>query len=84
MTVAPTTAAAAPVPLSSLPRGARATIHDRLLPEGEHELLSAMGLAAKRVLRVCRTGEPVIVQVGPTRLALPASLARSVLVLPSA
>ena len=68
------------VPLSRLERGACGRVLQRLGTEDDRELLAAMGLAAGRELRVCRTGEPVIVQVGSTRLGLPASVAARVLV----
>ncbi len=73
----------APVPLSSLGSGCRATVHQRVMSGEESELLAAMGLVDRCPLRVCRAGEPCIVQVETTRLALSAAMARKVLVLPA-
>ncbi len=73
-----------PVPLSALERGSRATVHRCLLSGDEGELLAAMGLADRCTLRVCRRGEPCIVQIAATRLGLSAAVARRVLVVPVA
>lgn len=73
----------APVPLSSLKRGCRAFVHERLLPGDECELLAAMGLRDRCPLRVCRGGEPCIVQVAFTRLAMSAVVASKVMVRPT-
>jgi Fe2+ transport system protein FeoA len=71
-----------PVPLSSLPRGAVAVVCDRLMPCEECELLCAMGLSCRCPLRVCRAGEPCIIQVASTRLGLSAEVAGRILVRP--
>jgi Fe2+ transport system protein FeoA len=78
--VDPTPAAPVAIPLSKLGLGAVGHVVTR--SGAAAELLAAMGLAANRAIRVCRTGEPVIVQVGGTRLGLAASVAESVLVRP--
>ena len=76
-------ARSAPVPLSSLGSGCRATVHQRVMSDDESELLAAMGLVDRCPLRVCRAGEPCFVQVATTRLALSRAMARQVLVLPT-
>ncbi len=70
------------VPLTSLRTGAHATVHRRLLGEQECELLAAMGLSDRCLLRVCRAGEPCIVQIAATRLGLSRAMARRVMVVP--
>ena len=70
------------VPLSSLPRGATARVCHRLMSCDECELLCAMGLNCRCALRVCRAGEPCIIQVAATRLGLSASVAQRILVQP--
>ncbi len=70
------------VPLSSLGRGCQAMVHRCMMTGDDGELLAAMGLSDRCPLRVCRAGEPCIVQVATTRLALSAAMARKVLVVP--
>jgi Fe2+ transport system protein FeoA len=48
----------------------------------DRELLSALGLAAGCRLRVCRAGDPWIVQVRTTRIGLADSVARTIRVIP--
>jgi Fe2+ transport system protein FeoA len=71
------------VPLSLLGCGERAIVHCRLLAAADNELLCAMGMPDRCVLRVCRAGEPCIVQVAATRLALSRSVASRVMVIPA-
>ena len=68
------------VPLSTLRRGDSATVRRCMLEPQECELLSAMGLRGECRLRVCRAGEPCIVQVDATRLGLSSAMARLVMV----
>ncbi|MHC5005422.1 MAG: FeoA family protein [Planctomycetota bacterium] len=68
------------VPLSSLRAGSQATVHERRIHCDECEVLSAMGLTEACRLRVCRVGEPCIVQIASTRLGLSAAVARNILV----
>jgi len=70
------------IPLSQLPRGARATLHRRDLHCDDCELLNAMGMTERCTLRVCRRGNPCIVQVKSTRLGLSSSMARNIMVYP--
>lgn len=71
-----------PVPLSSLRSGARATLHRRDLCCEDCELLNAMGMTERCQLRVCRIGNPCIVQVKSTRLGLSSAMARNIMVVP--
>lgn len=70
------------IPLSQLPRGARATLHRHDLHCDDCELLNAMGMTERCKLRVCRMGNPCIVQVKSTRLGLSSSMARNIMVFP--
>lgn len=72
------------VPLSALRGGSRATVHRRLGSCEDCELLAAMGLVDRCLLRVCQAGEPCIIQVAGTRLGLSRAMARCVMVLPAA
>jgi Fe2+ transport system protein FeoA len=71
-----------PIPLSQLRAGDWATVSTADLRCDECELLSAMGLTEQCKLRVCKIGEPCIVQVNSTRLGLARDLARRILVRP--
>ena len=73
-------AAAGAVPLSCLRDGDRGMLCESRLPSEDCELLRAMGLTDQCEIRVCQSGEPCIVQVRSTRLALSATLARGLLV----
>ena len=53
------------------------------MSDDEGELLAAMGLTDSCPLKICRKGEPCIVRVGFTRLALSGAIARNVMVVPS-
>ncbi len=71
------------VPLAEMQAGDRGRRHaTRARPE-ESRLLHAMGLTGSSDIRVCKTGEPCIVQVHATRLALSAALARRILITPA-
>lgn len=72
-----------PIPLSQLRSGDRARVHAADLCCEDCDLLQAMGMTDQCELRVCRRGEPCIVQVNTTRLGLSAHLARRILVRPA-
>jgi Fe2+ transport system protein FeoA len=69
-----------PVPLSQLRPGERARVHAEGLKCESCDLLTAMGLADRCELRVCKVGEPCIVQVNETRLGISRRLAQEILV----
>jgi Fe2+ transport system protein FeoA len=48
----------------------------------DQELLSAMGLTDHCRLRICRVGEPCIIQVAATRLGLSSVMAGKIMVNP--
>lgn len=53
-----------PVPLTSLRPGQTAVISGSRLDADESALLSAMGLAERTRIKVCRLGEPCVVALG--------------------
>jgi Fe2+ transport system protein FeoA len=69
-----------PVPLSQLKTGDRARLHATGLKCDSCDLLNAMGLTDQCEIRVCKQGEPCIVQVRETRLGISGRLAREILV----
>ena len=71
-----------PVPLSDLPVGQLARLHAVDLDEAAAGLLRALGLTTDSDLRLCKGGEPCIVQIGGTRLGVSGAVARRILVLP--
>ena len=71
-----------PVPLSALPPGTFARVLSNQLTVDDCSLLRALGLTDHCVVRVCKTGEPCIVQVRTTRIGLARSVADGILVQP--
>lgn len=71
------------VPLAEMEVGHRGRLHATELRTEESRLLHAMGLTGSSDIRVCKTGEPCIVQVHATRLALSAAVARRILITPA-
>lgn len=78
----PLTDAFEPLPLSELRNGDRARVERTELCCEDCELLNAMGLTEQCELRVCRGGEPCIVEVNATRLGLSSTLANRIFVRP--
>ena len=70
------------VQLSDLDVGATARLHDVDADPESYSLLRALGLTEGSVLRVCRQGEPCIIQVRATRIGISSRIARHVLVVP--
>jgi Fe2+ transport system protein FeoA len=66
--------------LADLRGGESGRLHMAQLPCDDCALLNAMGLTDQCEVRVCRSGEPCIVQVHTTRLGLSAALARRIFV----
>ena len=73
-----------PIPLSQLRAGSTARLHSAELTKDDCALLNALGLTNSCLLRVCKAGEPCIVEVKATRIGLSRALARGVLVVPEA
>lgn len=71
-----------PVRLSDLRPGCLARMHMTDLAAQDCALLRALGLTDHCVLRICKVGEPCIVQVDSTRIGLSGSVAKSILVVP--
>ena len=79
---APAASVPAPVRLSDLPPGRLARLHRATLAAHDCALLRAIGLTDRCLLRVCKIGEPCIVQVRATRIGLSRSVADGIFVLP--
>lgn len=73
-----------PVQLTELCEGRCARLHTAQLDNDECALLRALGLTSKCRLRVCKAGDPWIVQVRETRIGLSAQVAQKILVIPEA
>jgi Fe2+ transport system protein FeoA len=73
-----------PIPLSQLRAGSIARLHSAELAKDDCALLKALGLTDRCLLRVCKAGEPCIVEVKATRIGLSRALARGVFVVPEA
>ena len=75
------------VPLSELPAGTRATIDldaaDERLEAEDREVLRAMGFAHRASVRICRQGEPCIVEVESSRVGLSRVLAAGLDAIPA-
>ena len=64
------------VSLATLKPGIPATLHKAELPPEDVAVLAAMGIASGSEVRVCKRGEPWIVQSGSTRIGLTAQIAQ--------
>ena len=73
-----------PIPLSQLRAGATARLHSADLAKDDCALLKALGMTDRCLLRVCKAGEPCIVEVKATRIGLSRTLARGLFVVPEA
>jgi hypothetical protein len=72
------------VRLTQLTAGAFARLHATELDTEDCALLRALGLTDQCLLRVCKAGEPCIVQVRATRIGLSKEVARGLFVIPEA
>jgi hypothetical protein len=61
-----------------------ARLHATELATDDCALLRALGLTDQCLLRVCKAGEPCIVQVRATRIGLSKAVARGLFVIPEA
>jgi Fe2+ transport system protein FeoA len=73
---------AASRPLTDLPVDAHAELRLSTLDEPTRALLRALGLTDGSRLRVCKHGEPFIIQVRATRIGMSRSVAAGLLVQP--
>lgn len=69
------------VSLTQLGRGQCATFYKADLRCEDCDMLNAMGLTDRCQLKICKIGDPWIVQVKSTRIGLAKSLAQRILVL---
>jgi Fe2+ transport system protein FeoA len=69
------------VPITSLPIDALATFSDMRDPESR-SVLRSLGLTRASRVRVCKIGDPCIIQVGATRIGLSRVVAEGLYVLP--
>lgn len=73
---------AAAVRLSDLRTGTIARFHEARLDPEAVSLLQALGLTVACQLKLCKAGEPFIVQVRTTRIGLSKAVARGIYVIP--
>ncbi len=71
-----------PVPLTSLAAGASARLYGTQLDEDTRSLLRSLGLTDASPLRVCKRGEPFIIQVRATRIGVSSTVAGGIFVVP--
>ena len=71
-----------PVRLTQLASGALARYHASDLAAEDSAFLRALGLTERCLVRVCKAGEPCIVQVRATRIGLSGTVAEGILVVP--
>ena len=71
-----------PVRLGELAVGATARLHHADIEDSTGRFLRAIGLTPTAHLRVCRRGEPCIIQVRSTRVGLARAVADRILVVP--
>lgn len=69
-----------PVPLTSLKAGASARLHMTRLDDETRSLLRSLGLTDASRLRVCKCGEPFIIQVRNTRIGVSSVVAGRIFV----
>lgn len=71
-----------PIRLADLEVGRSARFHEAALDEEARDLLRALGLTTDSLVRLCKQGEPCIVQVRSTRIGLSKAVARAIFVIP--
>jgi hypothetical protein len=78
------TSASVPVPLTELEPGIVARLHATRLDDQTRLFLRSLGLTDASTLRVCKCGEPLIIQVRATRIGLSRAVGHDILVVPEA
>jgi Fe2+ transport system protein FeoA len=73
-----------PVPLANLAVGDLARVHQADVEDSTGRFLRAIGLTPSAQFRVCRRGEPCIIQVRSTRVGLARAVADRIMVVPLA
>ena len=72
------------MPLSRLASGTIGRLQGSKLAKNDTALLRALGLTTRSLIRVCKAGDPCIVQVRATRIGISREVAESILVVPEA
>ena len=70
-----------PVALSALGAGRTGRLHEARLDGDSVGLLQALGLSGAEAFRLCKAGEPCILQVGSTRIGVSRSVASRIFVI---
>lgn len=70
------------IPLTSLAIEASARVHNAQVAPEARDALRALGLTDGVTLRVCKQGEPCVVQVRSTRIGMTRRVAQGILVEP--
>ena len=71
-----------PVRVTDLEPGVFAHLHETRLDEPTRMFLRSLGLTDKSRVRVCKGGEPLIIQVRDTRIGLSRSVGDRIFVVP--
>jgi Fe2+ transport system protein FeoA len=66
--------------LTDLQVGATARLHDAQIDAESRAQLRALGLTDRSLLRICKQGEPCVVQVRATRVGISSHIAQHVFV----
>lgn len=74
--------AVTPIRLCDLEVGRAARFYESTLDSEAMNLLRSLGLTAQSVVRLCKPGEPCIVQVRSTRIGLSKTVAGEIFVIP--
>ncbi len=77
----PQVVSALPVRLTELRTGDHGRLHTTRLVVDDREMLRALGLAERSRFRVCKAGDPWILQVRSTRVGISDAVARRILVI---
>jgi Fe2+ transport system protein FeoA len=72
------------VPLTDLESGAVARLHETRLDDQTRRFLRSLGLTDASRVRVCKHGEPLIIQVRTTRIGLSRAVGNGIFVVPDA
>ena len=71
-----------PVALSALQTGRTGRLHEARLDDQSVGLLRALGFSCTEEFRLCKAGEPCILQVGGTRIGVSRTVASRIFVIP--
>ena len=77
-----TMSAIPPVALRVLGTGRTGRFHEAQLDDQSVGLLRALGLSGAEAFRLCKAGEPCILQVGATRIGVSRTVASRIFVVP--